>query len=150
MPRDALANLGEESGRIYVDHSFASTNKNHAGLHEAVGACGERDALVATKLDRLARSVRDAHEIADGLARREIGFSVGGSGHNPTNPMGKSLFIVLEMISEFEAGVIPRLTREDMKVATAKTKDRLRGKQPKLTVKHENHLLELHACGPPN
>lgn len=59
--------------------------------------------------------------------------------------MGKLLFNVLAMISEFEADLIRMRTREGMKVA--KAKGRLRGKQPKLTVKQENHLLELNAAG---
>ncbi|MDN5878147.1 MAG: recombinase family protein, partial [Arthrobacter sp.] len=91
------------------------------------------------------RSVRDAHEIADDLARREIKLSIGGSVHDPTDPMGKLLFNVLAMISEFEADLIRMRTREGMKVA--KAKGRLRGKQPKLSAKQEEHLLELHAAG---
>jgi DNA invertase Pin-like site-specific DNA recombinase len=62
--RDALAALGVESERIYVDHGFTGTNKNRAGLREALAACRAGDTFVITKLDRLARSVRDAHEIA--------------------------------------------------------------------------------------
>jgi DNA invertase Pin-like site-specific DNA recombinase len=143
--RDALAALGVESERIYVDHGFTGTNKNRAGLREALAACRAGDTFVVTKLDRLARSVRDAHEIADDLANRGIKLSIGGSVHDPVDPMGKLLFNVLAMISEFEADLIRTRTREGMKVA--KAKGRLRGKQPKLTVKQENHLLELHAAG---
>uniref|UniRef100_UPI0011AFFA16 helix-turn-helix domain-containing protein n=1 Tax=Arthrobacter sp. GMC3 TaxID=2058894 RepID=UPI0011AFFA16 len=46
---------------------------------------------------------------------------------------------------EFEADLISMRTREGMKVA--KANGRLRGKQPKLTVKQEAHLLELHDAG---
>ncbi|MGO4490903.1 recombinase family protein [Arthrobacter sp. 2YAF22_2] len=143
--RDALAALGVQSERIYVDHGFTGTNKNRAGLREALAACRAGDTFVVTKLDRLARSVRDAHEIADDLANRGIKLSIGGSVHDPADPMGKLLFNVLAMISEFEADLIRMRTREGMKVA--KAKGRLRGKQPKLTVKQEDHLLELHAAG---
>ncbi|AKK09462.1 resolvase family protein [Corynebacterium testudinoris] len=82
--RDALASLGVEPERVYVDHGFTGRNKNRAGLHEALAACRAGDTFVVTKLDRLARSVRDAHEIADDLARREIRLSIGGSVHDPT------------------------------------------------------------------
>lgn len=37
------------------------------------------DTFVVTKLNRLARSVRDAHEIADPLAAREVKPSIIGS-----------------------------------------------------------------------
>lgn len=44
-------------------------SKNRAGPREALAACRPGDAFVVTKLDRLARSVRDAHEIVDDLSR---------------------------------------------------------------------------------
>lgn len=143
--RDALAILGVEPDRVYVDHGFTGRNKNRAGLREALAACRAGDTFVITKLDHLARSVRDAHEIADDLASREVKLSIGGSVHDPADPMGKLLFNVLAMISEFEADLISMRTREGMKVA--KANGRLRGKQPKLTVKQEAHLLELHNEG---
>lgn len=143
--RDALAALGVESERVYVDHGFTGTNKNRVGLREALAACRAGDTFAVTKLDRLARSVRDAHEIADDLASREVKLSIGGSVHDPTDPMGKLLFNVLAMISEFEADLIRMRTREGMKVA--KAKGRLRGKQPKLSAKQEKHLLGLHIAG---
>lgn len=49
------------------------------------------------------------------------------------------------MISEFEADLFRSRTREGMKVA--KAKGRLRGKQPKLSVKQEAHLNKLHDTG---
>lgn len=58
--------------------------------------------FVVTKLDRLTRSARDArdaHEIADDPAKREIKLSIGGSVHDPTDPMGKLLFNILAMIA---------------------------------------------------
>ena len=143
--RHALAALGVEPERAYVDHGFTGRNKNRAGLCEALAACRAGDTFVVTKLDRLARSVRDAHEIAGDLASREIKLNIGGSIHDPTDPMGKLLFNVLAMISEFEADLISMRTREGMKVA--KANGRLRGKQPKLTVKQEAHLLQLHDAG---
>ena len=77
--RDALATLGVESERVYVDHGFTGTNKNRAGLREALAACRAGDTFVVTRLDRSARSVRDAHEIADNLTSREINLSISGS-----------------------------------------------------------------------
>lgn len=79
-------------------------------------------------------------------ANRNVKLSIGGSVDDPTNPMGKLLFNVLAMISEVEAADLIRVrTREGMRVARAKA--RLLGKQAKLSVKQEKHLLELHAAG---
>jgi DNA invertase Pin-like site-specific DNA recombinase len=65
--------------------------------------------------------------------------------YDPTDPIGRLLFNVLAMVAEFEADLISMRTREGMKVA--KAKGRLRGKQPKLTVRQEPHLAALHAGG---
>lgn len=45
---------------------------------------------MVTKLDRLARSLPDARDIADELTRREVKLNLGGSVHDPTDPVGRS------------------------------------------------------------
>ena len=70
-----------------------------------------------TKLDRLARSLPDARDILDELTKREVKLSLGGSIHDPTDPVGRLLFNVLAMVAEFESDLIRLRTREAMKVA---------------------------------
>ena len=143
--RDALSALGITPDRIYVDHGLTGTDRNRPGLREAMAACRDGDTFVVTKLDRLARSVRDAHEIVDELAQRNVKLSIGGSVHDPTDPVGKLLFNVLAMVAEFESDLIRARTREGMKIA--KAKGRLRGKKPKLSPAQEAHLVKLHDAG---
>jgi len=143
--RDALGALGVSTDRVYVDHALTGTKRDRPGLREALAACRAGDTLVVTKLDRLARSLPDARDIADELTCREVRLSLGGSVHDPTDPVGRLLFNVLAMVAEFEADLIRTRTREGMKVA--KSKGRLRGKQPKLSVRQGAHLVELHAAG---
>jgi hypothetical protein len=59
-----------------------------------VAACHSGDTLVVTKLDRLARSLPDARDILDELTRRNVKLSLGGSVHDPTDPIGRLLFNV--------------------------------------------------------
>jgi DNA invertase Pin-like site-specific DNA recombinase len=143
--RDGLQALGVESERVYVDHGFTGARRDRPGLREALAACRAGDTLVVTKLDRLARSLPDARDIVDDLTRRKVKLNLGGSVHDPTDPVGRLLFNVLAMVAEFEADLIRARTREGMKVA--KAKGRLRGKQPKLTPAQEAHLVELHRAG---
>ena len=139
--RDGLAALGVEPDRVYVDHGLTGTNRARPGLREAMAACRTGDTLVVTKLDRLARSVPDARDIIDELTTRGVRLNVGGSVHDPTDPIGRLLFTVLSMIAEFEADLTRARTREGM--AVAKAKGRLRGKQPKLKPGQEKHLVQL-------
>jgi DNA invertase Pin-like site-specific DNA recombinase len=145
VQRDALLAIGIQPDRIYVDHGLTGSNRNRPGLREALAACRAGDTFAVTKLDRLARSVLDAHQIANELAERGVKLNIGGSIHDPTDPMGKLLFNVLAMIAEFEGDLIRARTREGMKIA--KAKGRLRGKQPKLSPRQEAHLVQLHAAG---
>jgi DNA invertase Pin-like site-specific DNA recombinase len=135
--QDALAALGVSAERTYLDHGLSGTNRDRPGLREALAACRAGDTLVVTKLDRLARSLPDARSIIDDLTRRDVKLSFGNVVHDPTDPVGRLLFNVLAMVAEFEADLIRLRTREGMKVA--KAKGRLRGKQPKLSVRQEAH-----------
>ena len=62
--------------------------------------------LVVTKLDRLARSLPDARDILQDITRRDVKLSIGGSVHDPTDPVGRLLFNVLAMVAEFESDLI--------------------------------------------
>jgi DNA invertase Pin-like site-specific DNA recombinase len=143
--RDALTALGVALDRIYVDHGLTGTSRARPGLREALAACRAGDQLVVTKLDRLARSVPDARDIADELTARQVKLNLGGAVYDPTDPVGRLLFTTLAMVAEFEADLIRARTREGMQVA--KAKGRLRGKQPKLTARQQAHLVELHRAG---
>lgn len=145
VQRRALAVLGVEPERIYVDHGLTGTNRARPGLREAMAACRAGDTLVITKLDRLARSVPDARDILDELTTRQVKLSIGGNIHDPTDPVGRLLFNALAMVAEFEADLTRARTREGMAIARAK--GRLRGKQPKLSARQEAHLLQLHRAG---
>ena len=133
------------SKRTYVDHGLTGTSRERPGIREALAACRDGDTLVVTKLDRLARSLPDARDIVEELTNRGVKLNIGGSVHDPADPVGRLLFNVLAMIAEFEADLIRMRTREGMKLA--KAKGRLRGKQPKLRPKQEAHLVELYAAG---
>lgn len=143
--RAQLSVLGVDEADMYVDHGLTGTNRDRPALREAIAAVRAGDTLVVTKLDRLARSVRDAHDLADELASKGVRLQLGASVYDPTDPVGKLLFSVLGIVAEFEADLIRARTREGMAVARAK--GRLRGKQPKLSRRREAELVKLHAAG---
>src|SRR3954451_1049751 len=61
--RVALERLGVDPAYIFTDHGLTGTNRSRPGLREALAACRNGDTLVVAKLDRLARSLRDAKDI---------------------------------------------------------------------------------------
>ncbi len=108
-------------------------------------AYSQGDTLVVPKLDRLARSVPDARDIADSLVARGVRLAVGSSVYDPGDPMGKMFFNILATFAEFKADLIRMRTREGMAIARAKGK--LRGKQPKLSGKQQKELRRMHDTG---
>jgi len=143
--RDALTGLGVPLERVYSDRGMTGTNRERPGLREALAACRQGDTLVVTKLARLARSLRDATDIAEELTRREVRLNLGGSLYDPTDPVGRLLFNVLGMVAEFESDLIRARTREGM--ATAKVRGKLKGRRPKLSPVQERHMVALHRAG---
>ena len=143
--RAALAELGVAADRIYTDHGLTGTNRARPGLDQALAAVRDGDTLVVPKLDRLARSVPDARNIADSLVARGVKLALGPSLYDPSDPMGKMFFNILATFAEFEADLIRLRTREGMAIARAKGK--LRGKQPKLSEKQQNELRRMRDTG---
>lgn len=143
--KEALLQLGVSAERIYTDHGFTGTNRARPGLDQALAAVRNGDTLVVPKLDRLARSVPDARMIGDDLSIRGIKLQIGGSIHDPSDPMGKLFFNILATFAEFEADLIRMRTREGMAVARAKGK--LRGKKPKLSDRQQKELRRMYDTG---
>lgn len=141
----ALTAMGVLPENLYVDHGLTGTNRERPGLGKALAAVRAGNTLVVTKLDRLARSLPDARDIADELNRKGVALSLGGSIYDPKDPVGRLLFNVLGMVAEFEADLIRARTKEGM--AIAKAKGKLKGKQPKLSPAQRKHLLSIAPQG---
>jgi len=77
--QSALVSLGVVDNRIYMDRGLTGTNRLRPGLDQALAAVRRGDTLVVPKLDRLARSVPDARDIADGLIARGVRLALGSS-----------------------------------------------------------------------
>lgn len=139
---DALASLGVDPRRIYVDHGLSGRNRDRPKLREALAACHEGTTLVVSKLDRLGRSLGDLRDIASELEEKGAVLNVGGAVYDSRTPIGNLMFNVIAMIAEFEADLISQRTKEGMAVARAR--GRLRGKQPKLTPKQDRAVLRRY------
>ena len=101
------------------------------------------DTLVVPKLDRLARSVPDARDIGDTLIARGVRLSLGGSIYDPADPMSKMFFNMLAVFAE--ADLLKMRTREGM--AVARSRGRLKGKQPKLSARQQAELVRMRGTG---
>ena len=72
----------------------------------------EGDKLIVTKIDRLARSVKDLHNVASQLEDRGIGLVFLKEQIDFSTPSGKLMFTMLGEILEFERELMNERTAE--------------------------------------
>lgn len=72
-------------------------------------------------------------------------MDVGGDVHDPADPVGRQLLVVLGLVADFESALNRGRTAEGM--AMARVKGRLKGKPPKLRPRQEAHLVKLFEAG---
>ncbi|KOR78782.1 resolvase [Bacillus sp. FJAT-21352] len=81
-------------------------------LHGALEYLREGDKLIVTKIDRLARSVKDLHNDASQLEDRGIGLVFLKEQIDFSTPSGKLMFTMLGEIVEFERELMNERTAE--------------------------------------
>lgn len=87
--------------KIYKEKK-TGTNTKRPALAECLDYVREGDSLVITKLDRLARSTADLYHIAGRLSEKGVALIVLDQNIDTSTPIGKLLFGVLALLSEFE------------------------------------------------
>lgn len=99
--RDGLAALVVDDQYVHVNHGLSGTARARPGLREALAACRAGDVVVVTKLERLARSLREATNFADELTKKGVSLNLGGAVYDPNDPVGRLLSNALGMVAEF-------------------------------------------------
>ncbi|MEK3749005.1 recombinase family protein [Paenibacillus sp. FSL E2-8871] len=132
-------------GKIFKEKVSGRT-KERKELQAMLKLATKGDTIVVPKLDRLARSTRDALTIIDDLNNREIALvilNMGGDVVNTSTAIGKLLITVLSGIAEFEADMTKE--RQTEGIAEAKLRGVYKGRPKKYTGKHSglNHAVDL-------
>jgi len=96
--------------RIY-EEKISGAQRNRPELTRLLEQLREGDVVVATRLDRLARSTRDLLEIAEILKQANVGLrSLAEPWADTTSPAGKMVLTVFAGIAEFERALIAERT----------------------------------------
>jgi DNA invertase Pin-like site-specific DNA recombinase len=130
IQREQLAAAGCE--RIFEEKKSGRKANDRPALEEALEFVREGDTLVITKLDRLARSMLDLHQIVEGLAAKRVGFRVLQQPVDTTTPTGELILGVLAAVAQFENAI--RRERQLDGIAKAKAKGVYKGRKPSLDV----------------
>jgi DNA invertase Pin-like site-specific DNA recombinase len=97
-------------------------------LAAALDFIREGDELVATKIDRLARSVADLLRIVEAVRAKGATLLIGNLGRINGDPMGSLLLNVLGAIAQFEREMMLERQREG--IAKAQAEGKYKGRAP--------------------
>ena len=124
--------------KIFKEKITGTGKQKREQLGLALDYVREGDSLYITKLDRLARSLKDLTNITERLEAQKVGFIVLDQDINTTTPTGKLLFHLLGAIGEFERALIVERTTEGRN--EAKAKGVKFGRKSALTEKQKDQL----------
>ena len=124
----------------------SGVSSDRAQLKKILAKLGKGDVVVVTRLDRLARSIRDLLNILASIAEKGAGFrSIADSWADTTTPHGRLIITVLGGLAEFERELIRSRTGEGRARAIANGKKM--GRKSKLTPHQMNEARERRAAG---
>ena len=128
---------------------FTETISSRVEHRPQLAACLEYlrqgDALVAVRLDRLARSTRELLEIAQGLENRGIDLVVLDQQLDTSTPAGKLMFSVLAAIAQFERDLCRERTNDGL--VRARAEGRVGGRRPTIAGQRAQLVKRLAAEG---
>ncbi|MEP5632685.1 MAG: recombinase family protein [Tateyamaria sp.] len=130
----ALTGAGVDLAHLYKEKASGTKRQGRDALEDML-ARGIRkgDTVVVTRLDRLARSSRDLHNIAHKLEDKGVGLKVLEQNIDTTTPAGRLFFTMLGAIAEFETEIRKERQREGINAALAKGKDSpFKGRPPSI------------------
>lgn len=103
------------------------------------------DTVIVTKLDRVARSIKDLWQIVDGLNDKGVGFlALNNKDLDTTSATGRMMLSILGAVAQFEREML--LERQAEGIAQAKTEGKYVGRQP-TAKKQTEEVLRLLATG---
>ncbi|MEP1698302.1 MAG: recombinase family protein [Paracoccaceae bacterium] len=141
---DALTRAGVAPEHLYQEKASGTKRDGRTEL-EALLSRGVRrgDKLVITRLDRLARSMRDLQNIAHVLKAKEVDLFVTEQAIDTSTAEGRLFFNMLGSIAEFETELRKARQREGIDAALAKGDESpFRGRPETIDRNNVNKLRE--------
>lgn len=115
------------------------------GLDEALGKLHDGDTLVAWKLDRLGRSVKQLVDLVSGFERDGVQFRSVTDAIDTSTPAGRLFFHVMASLAEMERGLIVERTRAGLDAA--RRSGRLGGRKRIMTESRVESARRVLASG---
>jgi DNA invertase Pin-like site-specific DNA recombinase len=141
---EALKAAGCE--RIFSEKASGKSRDGRGEFERLLKTLTPGDIVTVTKLDRLARSSRDLHNILHDIAERDCAFiSLGESWCDTTTDVGRLMLTIMGGIAEFERGLIRKRCEEGIR--RAKRKGTKFGRPEALDPSEKRMIADRHAAG---
>lgn len=129
VQEDALKAAGCE--KMFGEKKSGRRADDRPALNEALDFVRNGDTLIVTRLDRLARSTQDLHNLLAKLDAKGVGFRcLAQSGVDTTTSTGKLTLAILGAVSAFEVDL--RAERQAEGIAKAKAAGKYKGRSPSI------------------
>ena len=140
---DALKAAGCE--RIFSEKA-SGRSRDRREFDRLMRALAPGDTVVVSKLDRLARSTRDLHNILHELEERQCGFvSLGEAWCDTTTDVGRLMLTIMGGIAEFERKLIRKRCEDG--IERARRKGTKFGRPTALDPGQRRRIAERYAAG---
>ena len=125
IQNDALIAAGCE--KVFAEKMSGRSTANRDGLAQAIDFVRDGETLVVTRLDRLARSVGDLHQIIEKLTEKKVAFRcLNQSGVDTDSSTGRLMLAILGAVACFENDI--RRERQLEGIEKAKLAGKYRGR----------------------
>lgn len=114
--------------RVFSEKKSGTSKEGRTALEECLGYIRSGDTLVITKIDCLARSSRDLHNLVHELENRSITVTALDQDIDTRTPHGKAFLGMLAIFAEFETNI--RKERQLEGIAKAKAEGAYKGRKP--------------------
>lgn len=111
------------------------TSRERLELENCLSYLREGDTLVVTRIDRLARSLRDLQNIVYDLKERGVALRATEQPIDTSTAAGKAFLDMLGVFAEFETNL--RKERQSEGIARAKKEGRYKGRKPTAMAKRD-------------
>ena len=125
--------------RIFAEQ--ISSVATRPALEQALDFIRDGDTIIVTKLDRLARSIRDLMEIVERIQTKGAKLRILGMDLDTGSATGKLMLGILGSVAEFEREIMLERQREG--IAKAKAEGKYKGRAPTAQKKAESVLRLL-------
>jgi DNA invertase Pin-like site-specific DNA recombinase len=145
IQREALAHAGVHRDLIFAEKVTGTKREGRDKLDLLLKIADQGDCIIITRIDRLARSMRDLQNIVHDLRQKGVALKATEQPVDTTTAAGKAFFDMLGVFAEFETNL--RRERQAEGIAKAKRGGRYAGGKRRID-RDGVHSLAADGHGP--